>query len=73
MKVQVSLKVLPKNYKTQEYTYNQVNEVIAHLHQTDLKVLVGPSETTLEGEYSEIFKHIEIIDEKITSEKNKLP
>lgn len=62
MKIQASLKVMPAG-ENQTASYDKVNEAIALIDSSGLKYQVGPSETTIEGEYQEIFQLIEKIHE----------
>ncbi len=60
MKIQASLKIMPAG-NCQKEVYNNVNEAIATIATSGLKYVVGSSETTIEGEYNEIFQLIEKI------------
>lgn len=68
MKVQVSLKVLPAG-NTKDDVYNKVNEVIGMIDDSGLKYQVGSSETTIEGEYTEVFALIEQIHNKLVADQ----
>lgn len=54
MKIQTSLKILPSGCDNNE-VYQQVNQAIKMIASSELKYIVGPSETTIEGEYQAIF------------------
>ena len=49
MKASVAIQVLPKAENDQELV-RIVDEVIAYIHSTGLHYVVGPFETTIEGE-----------------------
>lgn len=68
MKVQVSLKVLPAG-NTKDEVYNKVNEVIGMIDNSGLKYQVGSSETTIEGEYRQVFELIKSIHEKLVADQ----
>ncbi len=68
MKIQASLKVLP-SLNTQKEVYDKVNEVIEILVDANLKAKVGPSETTIEGDYKEVFNLIEKIHSKLVEDE----
>ncbi len=68
MKIQASLKVMP-SMATRKEVYDKVNEVIEMIVNSDLKCISGPSETTVEGEYTEIFKLVEAIHEKLVNDE----
>ena len=52
--INVSLQVIPK--VSDEDTYRVVDEVIAMIHDSGVKYLVGPMETTMEGELDELLE-----------------
>lgn len=68
MKIQASLKVMPSG-GSQKEVYDKVNEVIKMIDISGLKYQVGSSETSIEGEYSEIFKLIESIHTKLVEDE----
>lgn len=68
MKIQASLKVMPSG-DSQKEVYDKVNEVIKMIDISGLKYQVGSSETSIEGEYGEIFKLIENIHTKLVEDE----
>lgn len=68
MKIQASLKVMPSG-GSQKEVYDKVNEVIKMIDISGLKYQVGSSETSIEGEYSEVFKLIESIHTKLVEDE----
>lgn len=68
MQMQVSLKVMPAG-SNQKEVYDKVNEVIEMIDNSNLKYQVGSSETTIEGEYKEVFSLIEAIHTKLVSDE----
>lgn len=66
--MQVSLKVMPSG-ASHDDVYNKVNEVIEMIDNSNLKYQVGSSETTIEGEYKEIFDLIEAIHKKLVDDQ----
>lgn len=68
MKMQVSLKVMPSG-ASQKEVYDKVNEVIEMIDNSNLKYQTGSSETTIEGEYKEIFALIESIHDKLIADE----
>ncbi len=68
MKMQVSLKVMPAG-SSQKAVYDKVNEVIEMIDNSHLKYQVGSSETTIEGEYKQVFGLIETIHEKLVADE----
>lgn len=68
MKIQASLKVMP-GLGSQKEVYDKVNEVIEMIVTSDLKSIVGASETTVEGEYKEVFALFETIHEKLVADE----
>ncbi len=67
MQIQVSLKVMPAG-NSQKEVYDKVNEVIEMIDSSHLKYQVGSSETTIEGEYKDIFELIEVIHRKLVND-----
>ena len=57
MNASVAIQVLPK-VATNEETIRVVDEVIAFIKSFDVKVEVGPFETTMEGEYEVLMEII---------------
>ena len=53
-KINLSLQVLPKT--TEERTYEVVDEAIKVIQESGVKYLVGPMETTMEGEPDELWE-----------------
>lgn len=68
MQMQVSLKVMPAG-NSQTEVYDKVNQVIEMIDQSNLKYQVGSSETTIEGEYKDVFGLIEKIHDQLVSEQ----
>ncbi len=68
MQMQVSLKVMPSG-SNQKEVYDKVNEVIEMIDNSNLKYQVGSSETTIEGEYKEVFSLIEAIHTKLVADE----
>lgn len=68
MKIQTSLKVMPAG-SSQKEVYDKVNEVIEMIDNSNLKYQVGSSETTIEGEYKDIFNLIEVIHQKLVDDQ----
>lgn len=62
--LQVSLKIMPGG-NSQEEVYSLVNQSIGMINASGLHYIVGPSETTIEGEYKQIFQLIEKIHEHL--------
>ena len=54
MPITISLKVLPGGLADKMATYAAVDRAIEVIQQSGLKHLVGPSETTIEGEYDQV-------------------
>ncbi len=67
MKIQASLKVLPSG-NTNTEVYDKVNQAIKLIASSNLKYQVSASETSIEGEYSEIFNLIENIHSKFVAD-----
>ncbi len=61
MLVQASLKVLPKSYNNREEDYALVDEALLLIQKSNLKYIIGCSETTIEGENEEVFSLIKKI------------
>ncbi len=68
MKIQASLKVMPAGGSKKE-VYDKVNEVIEMITNSNLKYVIGSSETTVEGEYKEIFNLVEMIHQKLVDDQ----
>lgn len=68
MKIQTSLKVMPSGINQKE-VYDKVNEVIEMIADSNLKYQVGSSETTVEGEYKDVFGLVESIHEKLVADQ----
>lgn len=67
MKIQASLKVMP-TMNTRVEVYNKVNEVIEQIINSNLKCIIGPSETTVEGEMSVVFNLVTEIHTKLVND-----
>src|SRR5919108_538122 len=52
--ITISFKVLPGGLADKAATYAAVDRAIEVVQRSGLKHLVGPSETTIEGEYDEV-------------------
>ena len=71
MKASVAIQVLPHVQSDQE-VIRIVDEVIAYIRSTGLSYYVGPSETSIEGEYDElmdIIKNCQLIAVKAGAPK----
>ncbi len=68
MKIQASLKVMPSG-RDQKEVYDKVNEVIEMIATSSLKYQVGSSETTVEGEYKDVFNLVEAIHDKLVADQ----
>lgn len=68
MKIQASLKVMPSLNSRQE-VYDKVNEVIKMIADSNLKMVSGPSETTVEGEYDAVFNLVRDIHNKLVADE----
>ncbi len=68
MLIQASLKVMPSGANQKE-VYDKVNEVIEMIDNSNLKYQVGSSETTVEGEYKDIFNLVEAIHTKLVDDQ----
>uniref|UniRef100_A0A832I792 Thiamine-binding protein n=1 Tax=Pseudothermotoga hypogea TaxID=57487 RepID=A0A832I792_9THEM len=66
MKITCSIRLLPLKVESKDQIYGLVDEAIGVIANSGLKYLVGPSETTVEGEFSQLLKLIEEIYKKIT-------
>ncbi|MDF2472352.1 MAG: hypothetical protein K0R92_1665 [Lachnospiraceae bacterium] len=55
MNANVAIQVLPK-VDTDEEVVRIVDEVIAYIESTGLNYYVGPSETSIEGDYEELME-----------------
>lgn len=56
MIVQASLKVLPTNFESRIDNYKLVDEALILIKKSNIKHQIGPSQTTLEGEFEDIIK-----------------
>ena len=54
MNASVAIQVLPMSAKDDEDLCRMVDEVIAYIKSTGLHYVVGPFETTIEGDYDEL-------------------
>ncbi len=70
MQIQASLKVMPTMASRVE-VYDKVNEVIKMVADSGLKYISGPSETTVEGDYDEIFTLFREIHNKLVADEVK--
>ncbi len=70
MQIQASLKVMPTMASRVE-VYEKVNEVIKMVAESGLKFISGPSETTVEGDYDEIFTLFREIHNKLVADEVK--
>ncbi len=61
-----SIRFLPLKAQSKDEIYRLVDEAIDVIASSGLKYLVGPSETTVEGEFSQLLKLIEEIHRKMT-------
>ncbi len=68
MRIQASLKVMPSG-RDQKEVYDKVNEVIEMIATSNLKYQVGSSETTVEGEYKDVFNLVEAIHDKLVADQ----
>ncbi len=68
MQIQASLKVMPTMPSRVE-VYDKVNEVIKLVADSGLKYISGPSETTVEGDYDEIFTLFREIHYKLVADE----
>lgn len=66
MKIACSIRFLPLKSSGKEEIYKLVDEAIAVITNSGLKCLVGPSETTVEGEFSDLLNLIDQIYKKMT-------
>lgn len=67
MKIQASLKVMPTMNNRVE-VYNKVNEVIVMIVNSNLKYIIGPSETAIEGSFKDVFNLVELIHTKLVND-----
>ncbi len=67
MQIQASLKIMPSMNSRVE-VYEKVNEVIKMIADSDLKYVSGPSETTVEGDYDQVFGLFRAIHEKLVND-----
>ncbi len=70
MQIQASLKVMPTMASRVE-VYDKVNEVIKMIADSGLKYISGPSETTVEGDYDEIFTLFREVHNKLVADEVK--
>lgn len=71
MNASVAIQVLPKTTSNEE-TIRIVDEVIAYIKQTGLNYVVGPFETSIEGDYDELMdvvKQCQLIAVKAGADK----
>jgi uncharacterized protein YqgV (UPF0045/DUF77 family) len=61
----VSFKVLPGGLADKAATYAAVDRAIEVIQRSGLKHLVGPSETTIEGEYDQVMAAIKLAQEAV--------
>lgn len=66
MKIACSIRFLPLKAESKEEIYRLVDEAIAVIANSGLKYLVGPSETTVEGEFSQLLELVGKIHQKMT-------
>ena len=60
MNANVAIQVLPQNCESKEEVVRIVDEVIKYIKSTGLTYYVGPSETSIEGEYEELMGLIKV-------------
>lgn len=63
MLIQASIKVLPNSFKGREQNYELVDEALKIINKSNLKNLIGPSETTVEGLQGEVMELIKSIQD----------
>jgi uncharacterized protein YqgV (UPF0045/DUF77 family) len=63
--ITVSFKVLPAGLAGLDETYAAVDRAIEVIQASGLKHVVGPSETTIEGEYDEVLAVIKQAQEAV--------
>lgn len=71
MNASVAIQVLPKTTSNEE-TIRIVDEVIAYIKQTGLNYVVGPFETSIEGDFDELMdvvKQCQLIAVKAGADK----
>lgn len=56
MNANVAIQILPQNCNTNEEVVGIVDQVIDYIKSTGLNYYVGPSETSIEGEYEELME-----------------
>lgn len=56
MNANVAIQVLPQSCESKEELVRIVDEVINYIKSTGLTYYVGPSETSIEGEYEELME-----------------
>ncbi|MBC7117035.1 MAG: thiamine-binding protein [Pseudothermotoga sp.] len=66
MKITCSIRLLPLKVEGKDQIYGLVDEAIGVIASSGLKYLVGPSETTVEGEFSQLLELIQEIYKKMT-------
>jgi uncharacterized protein YqgV (UPF0045/DUF77 family) len=66
MKITCSIRLLPLKAEGKDEIYRLVDEAISVIANSGLKYLVGPSETTVEGEFPQLLELIQQIYKKIT-------
>ncbi len=70
MQIQASLKVMP-SMNTRTEVYDKVNEVIKMIADSNLKYVSGPSETSVEGDYDQVFNLFRDIHQKLVNDEVK--
>ncbi len=70
MQIQASLKVMP-SMNTRIEVYDKVNEVIKMIADSNLKYVSGPSETSVEGDYDQVFNLFREIHQKLVDDEVK--
>ncbi len=70
MQIQASLKVMP-SMNTRTEVYDKVNEVIKMIADSNLKYVSGPSETSVEGDYDQVFSLFRDIHQKLVNDEVK--
>ncbi|MCX7813783.1 MAG: thiamine-binding protein [Pseudothermotoga sp.] len=66
MRISCSIRFLPLKTNGKDEIYRLVDEAIAVIAKSGLKYLVGPSETTVEGEFSDLLDLIKRIYNEMT-------
>ncbi len=63
MNIQASLKVLPNNYEKREDNYKLVDEALKIIIASNLKFVIGCSETTIQGDRDQVIDLIKDIQD----------